>query len=473
METKADKTPDDPEPFDSQIQSPELRAELIKLAARAAILPDDREDIVSDTISAAIRKRSEYDPGRASVVVWVLGIGKKVIATYLRKRRAKKRTPESGVISLNTSTSENGYTRCEPADAVAETNRRSSEEVQHYLDSAKLSEKEAKAIAHRLDKQSQKTGQKFSSSTDRRAMKKLKQIASDEKFQERPRGPEAAECAYGNLPPAEHDTALLYDAVRRISWFVEEIARWRNSPEWTYAQAFLADERAAKRFPLAILREHWPEPLFRYRQVVHERDPVLRRRFEAAVEIALAFPEWPRLGYCRLEPNERRERLEQFGWLFGPEPFWEIDERTFEFFVNATDKMPDPKFGLGTFLKSVNEAPQNASDTYSSVHLIWIDRRDSLKKFLASAEKWYRSKLKDRNSETVARSGRPWTARLVGFACIRLLEDFGLTKPEAMSWLKTNFRGPVPRTPERLERAARAAREALKGFLPSPTEIGV
>jgi hypothetical protein len=200
---------------------------------------------------------------------------------------------------------------------------------------------------------------------------------------------------------------------------------------------------------------------------------VLRRRFEAAVEIALAFPEWPHVGYCRLEPNERHERLEQFGWLFGSEPFWEIDERTFEFFVKAPDKMPDPNFGLGAFLKSVNEAPQNASDTYSSVHLIRIDRRDSLKTFLASAEKWFRSKLKDSSSETVTRSGRPWTARFVGFACIRLLEDFGLTKFEAMSWLKTHFGGPVPRTPERLERAARATREALKDFLPSPTEIGV
>jgi hypothetical protein len=410
------------------------------------------------------------------VLTWALGIGKKVIATYLRKRRAKKRAPDGGVISLDTSASENGDTRYEPADAAAETKRRSSEQVQHYLDSAKLSKKERKAIAHRLDTQSPNTGEKFSSSTDQRAMKKLKQMASDEKFQERPRGPEATECAYGNIPAAEHEMALLYDAARRIPWFVEEVARWRNSPEWTYVQAFLADGRAAKRFPIAIRRRHWPELLFRYRCAANKRDPELRRRFENAVEMALVFPEWPSVSYCRLPVNLRRQRLEQlleeFGWPFGSEPFWEINDREFEIFVSAVDQMPEPKFGLAPFLKSINEAPQNGSDTYSSVHLVRINKRYPLKTFLASAENFWRSKVEG-GSKTIAQSGRPRTARLVGFALVRLIDDFGLTIPQAISWVKARFGGRVSSTPERLEGAARAAREQLKHFLLSPSEIGL
>ena len=106
---------------------------------------------------------------------------------------------------------------------------------------------------------------------------------------------------------------------------------------------------------------------------------MLRRRFEAAVEIALAFPEWPGVGYCQLEPDERRQRLEQFGWTFGPEPFWEIDERTFEFFLKAADDDARSEIGLGCISQSINKAPENASDTYSSVHLVRIDWRYPLK----------------------------------------------------------------------------------------------
>jgi hypothetical protein len=225
-----------------------------------------------------------------------------------------------------------------------------------------------------------------------------------------------------------------------------------------------------------VQAEHLPEALFHYRQAAAERDAELRRQFEKAVEIAIAFPEWPRVSYCRLDPRERRHRLEQlsehFGWQFGPEPFWEINDREFEVFVSAADQVPDPKFGLTPFLKSVNEAPQNASDIYSSVHLIRIDWRYPLKTILASAEKIWRSKV-EASLKTIAQSGRPRTTRLVGFVLVRLIDDFSLTMPEAISWVKARFGGPIPATPERLERAARATRDELKDFLPSPAEIGV
>jgi hypothetical protein len=61
----------------------------------------------------------------------------------------------------------------------------------------------------------------------------------------------------------------------------------------------------------------------------------------------------------------------------------------------------------------------------------------------------------------------------VGFACLRLIDDFGLSLDQAMSWLKERYAGPIPKTPERLERALKAARDELKDFLPSPAEIGV
>jgi DNA-directed RNA polymerase specialized sigma24 family protein len=462
----------DPDAFLLQIQSPAIRTELIKLARSKHVPESDREDIASETIAEAIRKRTDYDPERGSVRLWVMIIGKNIIGSYWRTQTAKKRKPEGGVISLDAESDKNGGSRTKPGDAVADTRHSVSEEVQHYIETAKLSEKEANAIAHRLDKKSKKTGEKISSSTTRRGIKKLKQVRNDEKFLECPRGPESSECAYGLLPPPEHNTALLYDALRRISWFVDAIARWRSSPTWKNVQAFLDAERAAKRFPLAISPQHWPEPLSHYRQVAHDRDPELRRRFEAAVEMALAFSEWPRVAYCRLDPNERRQRLEQFGWHFAREPFWEIDERTFEFFLKAADDLPDPRLGLAAFLQAINKAPQNASDTYSSVHLVRIDRRYPPKTLVESFNKWAGAKLKA-TSKTIKPSGRRRTRLLVGFACVRLMDEFGLNKADAMSWLKSHFGGTVPSTPERLERAARATRDALKDFLPSPTEIGV
>jgi DNA-directed RNA polymerase specialized sigma24 family protein len=471
MEIKTDKPPDDPDSFDRQIQRPELRARLIKLARRKGVPETDCEDVASDIIAEAIRCQAEYDRERGSVSTWVIAIGENVIRTYVRRLTAQKRKPEGGIISSDAA-SDPDANPLKVRDTRAEAERRSSEEAEHFLDTARLSKKERKAVALHRNKEANEISEKFSSSTARRAMKKLKQAGTDEKFRECARGPDALECAYGKIAPPEHDTALLYDAARRISWFVDAIAQWRNSPEWKQLKLYLDNQRDAKRFPLSILREHWPDQLSRYRQAAHERDPRLRQRFEAAIEVAVAFPEWPYVGYCRLEPNERRERLEQFGWHVGREPFWEIDERTFEFFVSAADDLPDPKVGLSAFLQQVNEAPLNASHTYSSVYLVRIDRRYPLKTLAESFTKWARAKLQA-TPKTIIRSGRRRTTRLVGFACVRLMDEFGLTKAEAMSWLKAHFGGLMPFTPERLERAARATRDSLKHFLPSPAEIGV
>jgi len=474
METKGGNAPEDRDSFDRQIQRAGLRTRLINLARRKGIREADCEDIASEIIAEAIRRRARYDPQRGSVETWTVAIAENVVRSHFRRLNAQKRKPEGGIISSSAPDADGNPLQVR--DTRSEAERKAAEDAEHFRQAAKLSDKEAAAIGARGNKQSHSADSKGNSPARRRAVRKAKQVKSDEKFQERPRGPEASECAYGNIPTVEHDTALLYDAPRRISWFVEAIARWRNSPEWAYVQAFWEDERAAKRFPLAILRRHWPELLFQYQTAADERDPALRRRFEKAVEIALVFPEWPGVGYCQLEPNLRRQRLDQlleeFGWHFGSEPFWEINDREFEIFVSAADHVPDPKFGLTAFLKSINEAPQNGSDTYSSVHLVRIDERCPLKTFLASAEKFWRSKVEG-SSKTIAQSGRPRTTRLVGLALIRLIDDFGLTAPEAISWLKARFGGPIPSTPERLERAAQATREHLKNFLPAPAEIGL
>ena len=321
MSEEIRNAPDDSDSFVLQIQSSKIRAELIKLAARADILPDDRDEIASDTIRAAIRNRSKYDPVCASVLTWVLGIGRKVIATYLRKRWAKKRAPSGDVISLDTSASENNDTRYDPPDAAAETKRRSSEQVQHYLDSAKLTKKERKVVLHRLDAQSQKTGEKFSSSTTHRAFQKLKQVVDDEKFREQLSEVRLDECAYGTIPAAEHNIALLYDVLRQTSWFKDAVARWKDSAEWNEIINQVEEERKSGRFPLTILPRYWLEELHRYYRKAHEHNPDLRRRFDGAMRIALAIPDWPVLSYCCLDAPKRRPQLEEFGLIFGNEPF--------------------------------------------------------------------------------------------------------------------------------------------------------
>src|SRR5262249_21373488 len=224
---------------------------------------------------------------------------------------------EGGVISFDAASSEEGDNRNELADAAAETHRRSSEDVEHYMKTAKLSEREANAIRYRLDKNPQMPGAEFSSSTSRRAVTKLKQVVSDEKFRDSPRGPKPSECAYGQLPKAERSAAVLYDQLRRTPWFVNAIDSWRKSVESNDARVFLQKQAALKRFPLRILDQHWSEQLRNYREAASKRDDALCRQFIAAVDITVAFQEWPAVGYCQLDRAIRRKRLEEFGWTFG------------------------------------------------------------------------------------------------------------------------------------------------------------
>ena len=470
MDQKGNKRPDAPDSLTSQIQSPKLTRELINLARHKGVPVDDCEDIASE----AIGKQAEYDPKRGSLSIWIRGIEQNVIRSYYRKLNAQKRRPEGGIISLDAASNQLGSgedNRRKLGDSFLQS-QHASEEVQHLIDTASLSEKERKAIASQLGKETEQIGPEVSRSTIRRAVEKLKQVKADEKFRECPHGPDTSECAYGKIPCGEQGAALLYDQLRRTSWFVNAVDCWRKSSEWKDVQAYLENERALRRFPLIILRKHWPEPLLLYRLAADHRDVVLRRRFEAGVDIALAFPEWPRVGYCRLVPNERRDRLEQFGWTLGEEPFWEIDQRTFELFSSAVNETLGPGANLAPFLESINKAPKNDSHVYTSMHLARIDWRYPLKTIVESFSRWA-GKEQKRGLQEIELAGRSPTAYLVGFACIRLVDDFGLSMGNAMSWMKERYGGPIPKTPERFKRAARETRDALKAFLPSPTEIGV
>jgi DNA-directed RNA polymerase specialized sigma24 family protein len=99
METKPDKTPDDPDSFERQIQRPELRTQLINLARRKGIPEADSEDVASDIIAEAIRCQARYDRKRGSVATWTVAIGENVIRSYFRRLNAQKRKPDGAVIS--------------------------------------------------------------------------------------------------------------------------------------------------------------------------------------------------------------------------------------------------------------------------------------------------------------------------------------------------------------------------------------
>src|SRR5262249_31025469 len=268
---------------------PETRAALIKLARLKRILSaEDCEDIASEAIRQAMRKQREYDPSRVSVRTFMMRICENVIGSYRRKRSGKKRKAEGGVISIDASSGDEGDNRTEPVDEIAETQRSLTKQIQHYIESAKLSKKEAQAIASRRDKRGKEPGVRFSSSTGRRATRKMRQVRADEEFHEPPEGPDLLECAYGNIPAAERNAAVLFDQLRRTKWFVAAIDDWRKSAEWSNARAFLQKQAALKRFPLRILDPHLSEQLRSYRQAVYERDYVLHRQFEGAVDITLA-----------------------------------------------------------------------------------------------------------------------------------------------------------------------------------------
>jgi DNA-directed RNA polymerase specialized sigma24 family protein len=471
MDPETDKPPNAPDWFTSQIQS--SRSELINLARRKHVPPDDCEDIASEAITQAIRNQANYDPGRGPFWAWIKTIGENVINTYWRRQYAQKRKAVGDVISLDALSIEPSSKdkRRDRKDAFVEK-QRALEELEHFVHAASLSEKERKAIASRLGKEAEQAGAEFSPSTDRRAMEKLKQAKADEKFREQPADARLSECAYGTIPAAEHDTALLYDVLRRTAWFVDAADRWKKSVEWKETAIQLEKERGSGRFPLTILPRYWPEEFHRYYRKANDRSPRLRRRFEAAVEIVLAISEWPKLSYCCLDPKKRRHQLEQFGWMFGEEPFWEINERTFELFVDAVEPQPLPN--LSAFLEMINKAPESGSETYNSVHIVRVDWRFPLKSIVTSFEKWAAGeKIQWRGIPKIQRAGRPRNRLLLGYAFGRLTSEFGLSKGAALSWLKKRYGRPMSTSPERIGRAAKHAHDTLKDFLPTPAEIGL
>ena len=73
------------------------------------------------------------------------------------------------------------------------------------------------AVAFRLGKD---VGGDFTFSTAHRALQKLRQVRDDQKFREQQADSRLFECAYGTIPAAEHNIALLYDVLRQSGWFM-------------------------------------------------------------------------------------------------------------------------------------------------------------------------------------------------------------------------------------------------------------
>jgi hypothetical protein len=460
--------------FDSQIASPKIRSTLIELARRKGVPENDREDIASATIADALRSKDKFDPTRATFATWIKAIGHNIIGTYHRRNSAKKRSAPGGIVSLQKAASE--------AESEFRDERHGKKQIEDeatlrdLMKKAKLSRKEDQAIASQWGHDNAVRGE-FSPSTLHRAEQKLKQTGSDVKFFEHPTGPNDSECGYGKIPAAEQQTARLYDFLRGTLWFVNAVEQWRASPEWKDIQSYLISQRALRRFPLTVLSKNWPEDLHRYYLKANERSQQLRRRFEAAIDIVLAFPEWPTDSFCLLDPVKRRSRLEEFDWPFGMEPFWEITDRTFEIFedfLRGQTSSATPPSDLSRFLDMINKAPPSGSGSFSSVHVIRVDWRFPPKSIAKSFEKWVTAQKKEkRDISRVQPSGRPKTELLVGYAFHRLTSEFGMKPKPAFSWLKKYYGAPVPTSPERLKRIAKQARDALKDFLPAPAEIGV
>jgi hypothetical protein len=437
---------------------------LVREARLKGVPESDCDDIASETISRAYKSKASFNATRASLTTWLRGICANVIRDYFRRANTQKRNFPGGLVSL---------------DDVPEPRDENTRQAEHdVIDRANLSKKERDSV--RLSLRGAKkhgTARKVSSSTIHRATEKIEQVRSDDRFQEEPHGPETIECGYGRIPHPEHGAALLYDFSRTTLWFVEAINGWRRTPEWNQVQSYLRSERTLKRFPLAVSPRKWPVNLYRYYSKANDHSPQLRRQFEAAIDIALAFLEWPSVGYCRLDSNERRRRLEEFGWTFGQEPFWEITGPEFDLFmgaVSASASEPPPPSDLPTFLEMINKAPQSGSHSFSSVHLIRIDWRFPPKSIVQSFGNWAIAKKRERqNIPTVHPAGRPRTGILLGYAYRRLTKQFGMKSAAAFSWLKRNYGAPVSTSPERIKRTAKRACDALKDFLPLPTEIGL
>ena len=450
--------------FDSQISSPEIRSELMHLVTKRRVPESDREDVVSDVFERAVLAKAKFDPARGTLQNWISWIAENVVRTYFRRKSAqKRRAPGGTVLSLDDINEipahSGGYTISQEQSAVPD-----------LVDRASLSEKERQAILSPGNH-----NQNVSFSTRHRAIQKVRQIRSDDEFRENCECANASGCEYGKIKPSEHMAALLYDFSRKTSWFVEAVNGWRKIPEWNELQSDLQSKRTLRRFPLNVPPSDWPEDLHRYYRHANERSPQLRTRFEAVIEIALSFPEWPAVGFCNLDPVYRRPRLQEFGWVFEEEPFWDITDATYEIFIDAGDtKMPGSPAPsqLSSFLEMINKAPQNGSDSYNSVHLIRIDWRYPLKTLVRSFKKWAATQPKQ-NTAKIQSAGRPRTRLLLGYAFNRLTKEFGMNAFTALSWLKKNYGSRVPTSPETLNRTAERARNYLKNVLPPPNEIGL
>jgi hypothetical protein len=142
--------------------------------------------------------------------------------------------------------------------------------------------------------------------------------------------------------------------------------------------------------------------------------------------------------------------------------------------VSASASEPPASSDLPAFLEMINKAPQSGSDLYSSTHLIRVDWRFPPKRIVNSFAKWAAvARKQESDIPRVQSAGRPKTGVLLGYALNRLTTEFGMSARSAFSWLKKNYGAPVSTSPERIKRTAKRARDALKDYLPVPTEIGL
>jgi DNA-directed RNA polymerase specialized sigma24 family protein len=453
--------------FEAALLDPEID-KLIKNIGRNGGVPiDDLDDLVQEIRLEALRHRDRYDAGRSAFKSWIKAIAQKRVVDRHRRDSAARRRPKGGMLPLDP---QNGS---EVSAEVESLEARDSREppismaagLREIVAPTNLTEKERAAVTELQTGQLE--GAKSRARVRRATSKMQMQARTDDASP--PQQPLVVECGYGSVPPRQRTVALLYELSRTTPWFVEEIEAWRRRPEWKNLMDQIAQQKSENNRPILLMGFRWPRKI---RNAFMRNDNENYGDVRAAVELSVAFPEWPKTPFLCLQRPEVEDRLSWFGWIFGPTPVMEISDPIAGMLVSGGAEQPPEYPSPSEYTEWIDRSfPKRRPEAVKSTHIFRIDWDAPPATAERSFGRWYREHQKRLKTLGPTLAGRKRSETLTSLAAMRLVDEFQLSEIDARHWLKEYHRGAAPTGAEPFQRALRAGRKRRRTFLPEPTEI--
>jgi RNA polymerase sigma factor (sigma-70 family) len=452
--------------FEIGLISQEIEKMVRGVGGKAGIPIDDLDDFVQEVLSEAFQCIGKYNAACGTLKSWIAVIAKNRSVDLRRRNSAAKRRPKEGMISLNAKNGTEESPEIESGEVQSSSTSPVSAavEVKALAAQTNLTEKEKHALAESLAGKSQ--GAK-SRARVRRATSKMQMVAAADRAS--PAQPAIVECAYGKVTSAQQPAALIYELSRITPWFVEEIGVWRSNPKWERLMQQIANQKSQNVRPVLLDGSRWPR---RIREALMQNDKDNYLDVRAAVELAAAFPEWPKTPFLAIDRREVEERLWWFGWSFGPMPVMEITDPIAATLISggakSVPKCPSPSEYTAWIDHSF---PKRRPGAVKSTHIFRIEWDAPPATAMRCFGRWFRDLTKNHPISARRLAGRKRSGRLAALAAARLRDEFGLSEMDARHWLKCHYGAAAPINSESFQKALRMGRYLRRIFIPAPIEI--